>query len=172
MHDGTARLINTVIHDNIATVCSHMELGNVSHHQIYIVCGTRQDDDDSSALYAEGGRLRLENGTRFAANSFRVGLAVVIYVLPAPPGHHTNARKCKVVYAPCPAASCSFGCSQDKSLTPAATGSGCTQPPYNIQSCPWNTNITASAFGAEILGAFPLTLTLTLILTRTRTLKR
>ena len=154
MHDGTARLINTVIHDNIATVCSHMELGNVSHHQIYIVCGTRQDDDDSSALYAEGGRLRLENGTRFAANSFRVGLAVVIYVLPAPPGHHTNGRMCKVVYAPCPT-SCSSGCSRDKSLTPAATGSGCTQPPYNMQSCPWNTNLTASAFGPEILGAFP-----------------
>ena len=112
---------------------------------------SRQNDDDSSAIDAKGGRLRLENGTRFAANSFRVGLAEVIYVLPVPPGHHTNARRCEVVYAPCPT-SCSSGCSQDKSLRPAATGSGCTQPPYNIQSCPWNTNLTASAFGPEILG--------------------
>ena len=48
---------------------------------MYVAYGVWQNKNDSSAaLYAEGGRLRLENGTRFVANSFRVGLAEVIYV--------------------------------------------------------------------------------------------
>jgi hypothetical protein len=75
-------------------------------------------------------------------------------VLPAPPGHYTNARECEVVYAPCPSTSCSNGCSQNKSLPPAraTNSSSCTQPPYHIQSCPWNKILTANAFGEAILG--------------------
>ena len=129
-----------------------------------IACGTWQNNNASSALYAGGGRLWLDNGTRFANNSFRVGYADAIYVLPAPLGHYTNARKCEVVYAPCPS-SCFSRCEQNRSLSPAATTtSGCTRPPYDFQVCPWN------AFGPEILGAFPLTLTLTLTLILTLTL--
>jgi hypothetical protein len=112
-------------------------------------------EKSTAALDAVSGRLRLGNGTRFANNSFRVGAAEVILVLPAPPGHYTNARECEVVYAPCPSStSCSNDCSQNKSLPPARTtnSSSCTQPPYNIQSCPWNKVLAANAFGEAILG--------------------
>ena len=119
-----------------------------------VTCRAAQGDKSTAALEAKSGRLRLDNGTRFANNRFRVGLAEVIYVLPAPQGRYTNARKCEVVYAPCPDGdSCKSKCNQDKSLNPAATTSGsCTQPPYNIQPCPWNINLTAFAFGESILG--------------------
>eukprot|EP00964_Phaeocystis_antarctica_P014192 scaffold7813_cov73-Phaeocystis_antarctica.AAC.1 len=108
-------------------------------------------DSSTAALEAKSGSLRLDDGTRFANNRFRVGLAEVIYVLPAPQGRYTNARKCEVVYAPC---TCKSKCSQDMSLNPAATtnSGSCTQPPYNIQPCPWSINLTANAFGEEILG--------------------
>ena len=116
-----------------------------------VTCHAAQGGNSTAALDAVKGKLRLDNGTRFANNWFRVGIAEVIYALPAPPGHYTNARECKVVYAPCPEICTS--CLQDKSLTPAATtNSGCTQPPYNLQPCPWSIDLTANAFGEEILG--------------------
>ena len=107
----------------------------------------------TAALNVESGRLRLGNGTRFANNSFRVEAAEVIYVLPAPPGHYTNARTCEVVYASCPNRDdCPNDCTQNRSLPAAATAINCTQPPYNIQSCPWNLGLTANGFGEKILG--------------------
>ena len=117
-----------------------------------VTCHAAQGDNSTAALDAGRGKLRLDNGTRFANNWFRVGAAEVIYALPAPPGHYTNARVCKVVYAPCPEG-CS-SCLQDKSLTPSATtnSGSCTQPPYDTQPCPWSINLTANAYGEEILG--------------------
>eukprot|EP00964_Phaeocystis_antarctica_P014195 scaffold7814_cov70-Phaeocystis_antarctica.AAC.3 len=141
---GDASLTNCTVQSNIAF---HVYDG--------VICHAAQGDSSTAALDAVSGKLRLDYGTRFANNWFRVGTAEVIYVLPAPPGHYTNARKCKVVYAPCPGGDpCKSKCNQDKSLYPAATTnrSSCTQPPYNIQPCPWSINLTANAFGEEILG--------------------
>ena len=73
------RLSSTVIYDNVATVCSNIEpstwkcLPSPNSHCAWQI-------DTAAALYVEGGRLRLENGTRFANNSFLVELAEVIYV--------------------------------------------------------------------------------------------
>ena len=114
----------------------------------------RGSTDSTAALNVESGRVWLGSGTRFANNSFSVKAAEVIYVLPAPPGHYINARKCEVVYTPCPsnAGDCPDGCTQNKSLIPGATSNDCTQRPYYIQSCPWNMHLVANGFGEEILG--------------------
>ena len=131
MQDGKAYLINCMISSNTA---------NPSFSPL-----------STAALKVESGRVWLGNGTRFANNSFKVEAAEVIYVLPAPPGHYTNARKCEVVYTSCPDG-CSNDCIQNRSLKAASTAINCTQPPYNIQSCPWNMGLAANSFGEEILG--------------------
>ena len=113
----------------------------------------RGSTDSTAALNVESGRVWLGSGTRFANNSFSVEAAEVIYVLPTPPGHYINARKCEVVYTPCPSnGDCPDGCTQNKSLIPGANSSDCTQRPYYIQSCPWNMHLVANGFGEEILG--------------------
>jgi hypothetical protein len=131
VQDGKAYLINCMISSNTA---------NPSFSPL-----------STAALKVESGRVWLGNGTRFANNSFKVEAAEVIYVLPAPPGHYTNARKCEVVYTSCPDG-CSNNCTQNRSLKAASTAINCTQPPYNIQSCPWNMGLAANSFGEEILG--------------------
>ena len=45
-------------------------------------------------------------------------------------------------------------CTTDATLEPAAVVAdhSCIRPPYNIQGCPWSTNLSTNALGRQILG--------------------
>jgi hypothetical protein len=121
------------------------------------------------ALYAQSGLVEISNATLFRNNSARsrgvgatilVEAAEVIYLLPVPAGHYINALPCEVTWTPCPSGSpCNSKCGGTNiDLEPVAffqpqTQAECTvdRPPYNIQGCPWSSNLSANALGRRIL---------------------
>ena len=115
------------------------------------------------AIYAIYGRVLLTNGTTFRNNTAPVGntlyieTASVIYTLPVPVGHFISATQCDVMWVPCPADTPCWGSCGSQNITLEPRGDDeeddCGQrPPYHYQVwCPWDTRLSANAFGPGIL---------------------
>ena len=112
------------------------------------------------AISASGGRVLLSNATLFTNNTAQsdgatlyIELATVVYTLPVPAGRYIAASVCEVVYTACPSSwPCRGNCGSDRSLTPAASTSGCgARAPFNIQSCPWDVRLNSNAFDPDFI---------------------
>ena len=90
--------------------------------------------------------MLLRDGTQFRNNGIVVVFAMVVYLLPAPPGHFIAAQECGVNWA-----QCRSDCSWDATCSPTLPGdialasapeAGCyasVLPPDLQQACPWDT---------------------------------
>ena len=116
--------------------------------------------DTGGAFYVLAGSVTISNGTMFRNNSADEGATIfvsitdVIYLLPGPAGHYIAGSVCTELWAPCPV-SCRVMCTVDNTLAPAKAISdpvSCVRPPYWIQVCPWNEEVSWSAVGDHILG--------------------